>query len=136
MESFQDPNVVDAVDALYEAYFDADTEGMLATMAAGVEIRFLGRTPVTGIDDARRFFVGNNASLQDLDFRILRTIIDGEWVAVVWDETATVHGKPYANHGVDIFRVVDGSISVLRVNNDITVRRRAFSEDEQPKMRG
>ena len=116
-----------ALDRLYSAYFAGDTEGMLAAMSDDVSIRFLGREQVDGIDAARRFFTANNASLQDLDFRISRRIVDGEWAAVTWSETATALGKPYRNHGVDVFRVVDGEITVLRVNNDVVLRRAAFA---------
>ena len=119
-------HVTRALDRLYAAYFAGDTEGMLATMSDDVSVRFLGRAPVNGIAAARRFFTANNASLQDLDFRIERRIVDGEWAAVTWNETATARGKPYRNHGVDVFRVIDGEISVLRVNNDVVLRRAAF----------
>jgi ketosteroid isomerase-like protein len=124
----EDQSVAAVVAELYEAYFDGDTEGMLATMADDVSVRFLGRPQVDGIDQARDFFTGNNAALQDLDFRIRTRVIDGEWAAVTWDESATALGRPYENQGVDVFRVVDGKIKVLRVNNDIVVRRRAFQE--------
>ncbi len=121
--------VSSALDALYSAYLDGDTEGMLATMADDVALRFLGRPPADGIAEARRFLTSSNASLQDLDFRIRTRVIDGEWAAVVWDETATALGRPYENQGVDVFKVVDGKIAVLRVNNDIEARRRAFEAE-------
>lgn len=122
-----------ALDALYDAYLRGDTKGMLATMRDDVEVRFLGRPPVHGIEAARRFFTANNASLQNLHFRIRTRIVDGEWAAVIWDETATALGRPYENHGVDVFRVVNGEISVLRVSNDIVRRREAFMEE--PRIR-
>lgn len=118
----------DVLDDLYAAYFEGDTDGMLATMSDDVEVRFLGRPPVSGIDAARRFFTGNNASLQDLDFRIRSRVVDGDHAAVVWDETATALGRPYENHGVDVFRIESGKITALRVNNDIAARRAAFGE--------
>jgi ketosteroid isomerase-like protein len=118
-----------ALDALYSAYLGGDTEGMLATMTNDVQIRFLGRPPAEGIAAARRFFTTNNASLQDLDFRIRAQVVDGDWAAVIWDETATALGRPYENQGVDVFRVVGGKIAVLRVNNDIVRRRRAFAAE-------
>lgn len=124
-------SVDDLLDALYAAYLDGDAAGMLATMSDDVEVRFLGREPVHGIDEALRFFTANNASLVDLDFRIRSRIVDGQWAAVVWDETATARGRPYENHGVDVFHVVDGRIAVLRVNNDIVRRRQAFAAPEE-----
>lgn len=124
----EDESVVRAVvDALYTAYLAGDTTAMLATMADDVAVRFLGRTAIRGIDDARQFFAVNNASLQDLDFRIRNKIIAREWAAVVWEETAMALGSSYENHGVDVFRVVDGKIVVLHVNNDVVTRRRAFA---------
>ena len=128
-----DSGIDEVLDDLYEAYFAGDTEGMLATMSDDVEVRFLGRPPVRGIDEARRFFTANNASLQDLDFRIRARVIDGDHAAVVWDETATALGRPYENHGVDVFRVVNGEITVLRVNNDIVRRREAFMEEPRTR---
>lgn len=115
------------VDRLYQAYFAGDTEGMVATLSDAVEVRFLGRGTYHGIDRAQRFLTTNTGMLQDLDFRIHRLIVDGEWAAVMWDETAvTIHGEPYANHGVDVFRVVDGEITVLHENNDVVTHRAAF----------
>lgn len=124
-----DPEVAAALDSLYTAYFAGDTEGMLAAMSEDVSVRFLGREPVAGIEAARAFFSANNAALVDLDFRIRHRVIDGEWAAVTWDETATALGRPYANHGVDLFRVIGGKITVLRVNNDIAARRAAFEPE-------
>ena len=117
------------VEQLYEAYFAGDVEGMLDTMAESVEVRFLGRGTFAGLEASRRFLTTNTAKLVDLDFRIRRLIVDGEWAAAVWDESArTVHGDPYENHGVDVFRVEDGEITVLHENNDVLVHRRAFAD--------
>jgi ketosteroid isomerase-like protein len=100
---------------------------MLAIMAPDVEVRFLGRGVYNGIEEARRFFTGNTGMLLDLDFRIRRLVVDGDWVAALWHETATtIHGDPYANHGVDVFRVEGGQITVLHENNDVLLHRAAF----------
>ena len=66
------------------------------------------------------FFAFSGPLLDDLDFHIVDRIVDGEWAAVVWEETARVAatGEPWENHGVDVFRVVDDSITVLHENND------------------
>jgi ketosteroid isomerase-like protein len=115
------------VERLYEAYFSGNPEGMLATMSDGVEVRFLGRGVYRGIAEARRFLTANTGMLTDLDFRIRRLIVDGEWAAAVWDETAvTIHGDAYENHGVDVFRVVDDRITVLHESNDVVRHRAAF----------
>jgi ketosteroid isomerase-like protein len=117
----------ETVERLYHAYFAGDAEGMLATMGDDVEVRFLGRGVYRGIDEARRFLTVNTGMLTDLDFRIRRTVVDGQWAAAVWEETAvTIHGDRYENHGVDVFRVVDGRITVLHENNDVAVHRAAF----------
>ncbi len=72
-----------------------------------------------GIDEARAFFAFSGSQLTDLDFRVERKIYDGEWAAVIWSETArTAAGAPWENHGVDVFRVEDGEITVLHENND------------------
>jgi ketosteroid isomerase-like protein len=115
------------VERLYEAYFSGNPEGMLATMSDDVEVRFLGRGVYRGITEARRFLTANTGMLTDLDFRIRRLIVDGEWAAALWDETAvTIHGDLYENHGVDVFRVVDGHVTVLHENNDVATHRAAF----------
>jgi ketosteroid isomerase-like protein len=118
------------VEKLYEAYFAGDVEGMLAEMSDSVVVRFLGRGTFDGIAESRAFLTGNTAKLVDLDFRIRRLIVDGEYAAAIWDESAeTIHGDPYENHGVDVFRVEDGRITVLHENNDVLVHRRAFGTD-------
>lgn len=119
------------VENLYEAYFAGDPEGMLATMSDDVEVRFLGRGVFRGIAESRRFLTTNTAKLVDLDFRIRNLIVDGEYAAAVWDESATtIHGDPYENHGVDVFRVVNGRVTILHENNDVMVHRTAFGHSE------
>ncbi|MDH3259351.1 MAG: nuclear transport factor 2 family protein [Acidimicrobiia bacterium] len=121
------------VEDLYKAYFAGDPEGMLATMSDEVEVRFLGRGAFRGIDASRQFLTSNTANLIDLDFRIRRFIVDGEFAAAVWDESATtIHGDPYQNQGVDVFRVEGGEITVLHENNNVLVHRDAFGGTEQP----
>jgi ketosteroid isomerase-like protein len=116
-----------AVEALYRAYLAGDPDGMLATMADDVHVRFLGMVDFTGIEEARRFFHANTAKLIDLDFRIRKLIVDGHHAAAVWSETATTPaGEPYANHGVDVFEVRDGMVVAVHENNDVTVVRRHF----------
>ena len=123
----------EVVDRLYQAYFAGDPNGMLAMMSSDVHMRFLGRGTFLGLAAATRFLTGNTALLQDLDFRIRSIVVDGEWAAAVWDETATtIHGDPYENHGVDLFRVQDGEVTVLHENNDITLHRAAFGRVERP----
>jgi ketosteroid isomerase-like protein len=115
------------VDALYEAYDRGDTEGMLALLADNVSVRFLGQADLSGIQETARFFAFASGLLKDLDFRIERKIIDGEWAAVIWEESATTaSGEPWENHGVDVIRVAEGRISVLNENNDVRLVARHF----------
>ena len=117
----------ETVDRLYEAYFTGNPHGMLATMNDDVHLRFLGRGTYPGIEAATRFLTQNTGLLTQLDFRIRRIVIDGEWAAAIWDESAvTIHGDPYENHGVDVFRVLDGEVTALHENNDIAIHRAAF----------
>ncbi len=108
------------LDRLYEAFFGGDPAGMAGLMHRDVDVRFLGQARLAGLEEAKRFFAFSGPLLDDLDFRISRRIIDGEWAAVLWDETATVAatGEPWENHGVDVFRVQDGAITLLHENND------------------
>lgn len=113
------------LDGLYEAFFAGDPEGMTALMHPDVDVRFLGQARLAGLEEAKRFFAFSGPLLEDLDFHIRRRVIDGEWAAVVWDETARVAatGAPWANHGVDVFRVQDGLITALHENNDCRLVR-------------
>ena len=106
--------------SMYAAFFAGDPDGMTALMHPEVEVRFLGQVLVRGLDAAKDFFAFSGPLLDDLDFHIVDRIVDGEWAAVVWEETARVAatGEPWQNHGVDVFRVVDDSITVLHENND------------------
>lgn len=108
------------LDALYESFFAGDAAGMAALMDDGVVVRFLGQANLRGLEAAERFFAFSAPLLDGLDFRIGRRIVDGEWAAVIWDESATVAatGEPWENHGVDVFRVRDGKIALLHENND------------------
>jgi len=121
------------VDLLYDAYLVGDQAGMLALMSDDVEVRFLGQAQVHGIDDARAFFAFSGGKVTDMDFRIDKRIYDGEWAAVTWEETAvTLDGKPWENHGVDVFRVQGGQITVLHENNDCRLVHEHFPRYEGP----
>lgn len=115
------------VDALYDAFLRGDADGMLALFADDISLRFLGQADLAGIDDARRFFAFAAGLLADVDFRIERKIIDGEWAAVVWNESArTASGEPWENHGVDVIRVVGERVTMLHENNDVRLVARYF----------
>jgi ketosteroid isomerase-like protein len=110
------------VDALYRAFLAGDGEGMLAQMAEDVEVRFLAQGTFQGVPAVRSFMRFSAGLLHDLDFRIRRTIVDGDTAAVIWDESATTAaGKPWENHGVDVIRVSNGKIVSLHENNDVNL---------------
>jgi ketosteroid isomerase-like protein len=120
------------VDALYEAFGRGDADEMLALLADDVSVRFLGQADLRGIEEAARFFAFAGGLLKDVDFRIQRKIIDGEWAAVIWNESATTaSGEPWENHGVDVIRVTEGRISVLHENNDVRLVARHFPRFSQ-----
>jgi ketosteroid isomerase-like protein len=110
------------VDALYAAYLAGDAEGMLAQMAADVEVRFLAQGTFHGLPEVRRFMEFSAGLLRDLDFRIQKLFVDGEVGVAVWEESAvTADGKPWENHGVDVIRVRGGKIVSLHENNDVNL---------------
>ncbi len=110
------------VDALYAAFLSGDGDGMLAQMSDDVEVRFLAQGTFHGLPEVRRFMQFSADLLRDLDFRIRRTIVDGDTAAVIWDESATTAaGKPWENHGVDVIRVRGGKIVSLHENNDVNL---------------
>ncbi|MEE9298159.1 MAG: nuclear transport factor 2 family protein [Acidimicrobiia bacterium] len=125
------------VEQLYDAYLGGDPAGMLTLMAEDVHVRFLGQSSLHGIEETRRFFDFAAGLLTDLDFRIDRRIVDGEWAAVTWSETArTAAGEPWENHGVDVIRVVEGEIVVLHENNDVRQVHRHFPRYENQAANG
>ncbi len=127
MAIVSDRDTRQVIEALYNAFLAGDAHGMLELMSGDVEVRFLGRADLRGIEAARAFFAFSADLLDDLAFRIDRTIIDGEWAAVTWYETArTRTGAPWENHGVDVFRVEDGRITLLHENNDVRLVHRHF----------
>jgi uncharacterized protein (TIGR02246 family) len=122
------------VDALYAAFLAGDADGMLALMADDVEVRFLGQGTFRGIPAVRRFMGFSASLLRDVDFRIRRTIVDGDAAAVVWEESATTAaGEPWENHGVDVIRVRAGRIASLHENNDVTLVHRHFPRYDDPQ---
>jgi ketosteroid isomerase-like protein len=120
------------VDALYVAFLAGDAEDMLALMADDVEIRFLGQVRLRGTNAARAFMSFSADLLEDLDFTVERMIVDGEWAAVTWSETArTRTGAPWENHGVDVVRVEEEKITLLHENNDVRLVHRFFPPYEE-----
>lgn len=118
----------EVVERLYEAYLGGDLEGILATFDDGIAFRFLGQVEAVGIDAAQRFFAHSAGLLSDLDFRIRRTIVDGDHAAVLWDESAvTAGGAPWENHGVDVFEVQNGRVVSLHENNDVRLVHEHFA---------
>lgn len=110
------------VEALYDAFLAGDGEGMIAQVDEDVEVRFLGQAHFRGIPAMRRFMAFAGQLLKDVDFRIERLIVDGEVACGIWSETATTaDGKPWANHGVDVFRVRGGKVVSLHENNDVNL---------------
>ena len=131
MTNSRDRETRRAVEALYAAFLAGDAEGMLVLMTADVDIRFLGQTQLRGVDAARAFFAFSAELLEDLDFTIERTIVDGEWAAVMWSETArTPNGDLWDNHGVDVFKVKDGMIALLHENTDVRLVNRFFPRSD------
>lgn len=115
------------VDAFYDSFLGGDTDGMLALLSDNIFLRFLGQVDTRGINEARRFFAFAADLLSDVRFRIERKVVDGQWAAVIWSETArTMLGEPWANHGIDVLRVESGHITVLHENNDTRLVARHF----------
>jgi ketosteroid isomerase-like protein len=115
------------VEALYAAFLQGNAEGMVALFAAEISLRFLGQVDVSGIEEARRFFAFAGGLLTDVRFRIERKIIDSEWAAVIWSETArTAAGAEWVNHGIDVVHVVNGRVVALHENNDVRLVAQHF----------
>ncbi len=120
-----------AVEKLYQSYFAGDGDGMVDTMSEDVWVRFLGQVDFRGKQRARQFFGQNTPLLVNLDFRIRKLIVDGEYAAALWEESAqTIHGGQYENHGVDVFHVRDDEITMVHENNDIRIHRQHFETED------
>lgn len=118
-----------AVTALYRAFREGDSAAMLALLDEDVEVRFLGVRVMRGTAEARAFFELQAGILADVDFQVTRLLVDGEYAAGVWRETArTADGSAWSNHGVDVFRVRDGKIVSLHENNDVRMFYRFIPE--------
>ncbi|MGH9293462.1 MAG: nuclear transport factor 2 family protein [Acidimicrobiales bacterium] len=123
----REEETAEILEQLYAAFLAGDPEVMLGLLSDDVSLRFLGQVDTRGIEGARRFFTFAGGLLQDVHFEIHQKIVDGEWAAVVWSETAlTAGGEPWANHGIDLIRVEDGKITVLHENNDARLVHRHF----------
>lgn len=119
------------VDALYDAYLRGDPEGMASLFSDDIWLRFLGQADTRGLAEARRFMAFSAGLLENVEFRIKRKIVDGEWAAAVWEETArTASGEPWLNHGVDVIHVENGRITALHENNDTRLVERHFPRYE------
>ena len=107
------------IDRFYAGYGGGDLEGMLAAMAEDAVVTFLGHGTFRGKGQIRPYMTWAATQLPELDFRVRRTIVDGEHAAVAWDETGvTKRGEPWESQGVDVYRVVDGRIVELTVYSD------------------
>jgi ketosteroid isomerase-like protein len=110
---------LEAIEALYAAFMAGDKEGMLAVLHDDVEVRFLGQTELRGKAESDAFFEFAGGLLTDVSFTLHEVLVDGEWAAGIWEETAvTADGHPWTNHGVDVVRVRDGLVVALHENND------------------
>lgn len=109
----------EVVEEMYAAFLTGDKDGMLAVMHDNVEVRFLGQAEVRGKAAADAFIDFAGGLLTDVSFNLREVLVDGEWAAGIWDETAlTADGHEWSNHGVDVVRVRDGLVVALHENND------------------
>jgi uncharacterized protein (TIGR02246 family) len=107
------------IEQFYVAYVGGNREGMLALLADDAVVTFLGHGTFRGKDDIRAYMTWAATQLPELDFHIVRTIVDGDQAAVVWDETGvTKRGEPWQSQGVDVYRAADGRIVELTVYSD------------------
>lgn len=128
----RDRDTQSVVAAFYGAFLAGSIDAMLSLMSDTVKIRFLGQTQLRGVEAARAFFAFSADLLEDLSFTINRTIVDGTRAAVTWSETArTRSGARWENHGVDVFRVERGMITVLHENNDVRLVHRFLPPYEE-----
>ena len=107
------------IDEMYGYYLSGDQAGMLSMMSDDVVVTFVGHGTFRGKDEVRKYMAYSGGLLKDLVFDIQQKIVDGEYAAVPWYETATTwRGEPWESVGVDVYHVVDGKIVAMTVNSD------------------
>jgi ketosteroid isomerase-like protein len=107
------------IDEMYGYYLSGNQEGMLSLMSDDAVVTFVGHGTFHGKDEIRTYLAYAGDLLQDLEFKIGQKIVDGEYAAVTWDETATTwRGEPWVCSGVDVYHVFDGKIVTMAMNSD------------------
>ncbi len=123
----------DLIERFYVSYLAGDREGMLALLADDAVVTFIGHGTFRGTDEIRAYMTWAATQLRDLDFRIRSKIVDGDWAAVAWDETATTRaGEPWESLGVDVYRVVGEGIAELTVHSDTAKMYRQLDAYDGP----
>src|SRR3954468_17446627 len=107
------------IDAMYDFYLSGDQEGMLSLMSDDAVVTFVGHGTFRGKDEIRAYMTYAAGLLHDLVFTIRQKIVDGDYAAITWDETATTwRGEPWQSSGVDVYHVFNGQIVAMTVNSD------------------
>lgn len=122
------------IDEMYGYYLRGDQAGMLSLMSDDVVVTFVGHGTFHGQDEVRAYMAHAGGLLRDLVFNIQQKIVDGEYAAVPWDETATTwRGEPWASCGVDVYHVVNGKIVAMTVNSDTDKMLKQLGAYEEEK---
>lgn len=123
----------DLIELFYVSYLAGDREGMLALLVDDAVVTFVGHGTFRGKDEIRAYMAWASTQLRDLDFRICSKIVDGDWAAVAWVETATTRaGEPWESVGVDVYRVVGERIAELTVHSDTAKMQRQIEAYHGP----
>jgi uncharacterized protein (TIGR02246 family) len=109
----------EVVDLLYDAYTSGNLANMLDLIADDATVTFVGQGTFQGRAAFEPYMRWAGAQLPELDFRVRRIIVEGEFAAVTWDEEGkTARGEVWSAQGVDVFRVVGGKITELTDYSD------------------
>ena len=107
------------IDTMYDYYLSGDQAGMLSLMSDDAVVTFVGHGTFRGKDEIRSYMAYSSGLLHDLVFTIRQKIVDGEYAAVTWDETATTwRDESWQSSGVDVYHVIDGKVVEMTVNSD------------------
>lgn len=106
------PNREDVI-ADYSRYLDACNRRDWAEVGAHVADRVL----VNGTERSREEYVGDVRTttdrFPDYRWRLVRTVLEGEWLAVQLHDTASADGVALQTDEFDLYRIVDGLIVEL-----------------------
>ncbi|MFC1579773.1 nuclear transport factor 2 family protein [Thermodesulfobacteriota bacterium] len=104
----------DFIGRFFELINKRDMDGFEDTLHEEAEFYFPKTQPLLGKNRIRRFFQILFRQFPELEFQVLKTIIQGSWVAVHWkNKGKNRKNEPYDNEGVTLLEIKEGKITYI-----------------------